>query len=184
MKISFGDSKEYEVEGEILDLLSLSYGNKLLEQIDNLDSTLQFGMKLVTKAVSKKLLESFGVNSKLPRGSDPTVFLVKAYIVLMRESLQKTHLKLTLDEQAQTVVDGKLTYDDMADFVAKMGVYLERLKGYGADSLAALGESDDSGSAALSSGSAGTELAADGDAAVGQDDGWQNHRTEALRALS
>lgn len=167
-----------DVEPDVLDYLTLHYGNQLLKTTDELDSTLQFGLKLVTKAVSKKLLESFGKKTKLPRGTDPTVYLVKAYIVLMRESLAHMHIHLEMD--GLTVVEGRVTYEGMDGFVERMGEYLEGLKSYvGSDSAGEPGEIEPP-----DTGSAGPELAASGPETFGQDDRRENHRSLALPNIS
>lgn len=178
MKIQIGEGKLYEVEPEVLDLLALQYGTKLLEQYSKMDATISFAMKVVTKQVVKELLKAFGVTPKLPRGADPSIFLLRAYIVLMRESLNMITLSLVSDEEINTIEAGHVTYSDLDAFTGKMAGYLEGLKEYGpgGGNVLVLPGTDQGGTR--------PELAPGGEEAVGEDDGGEDNFADLVPAFS
>lgn len=181
MKIRIGDGKEYTVDPIVLDFLTLKYGQRLLEQYRKMDNTLQFGMKIVTKQVTKELLKAFDVTSKLPRGTDPTEFLIRAYILLMRESLDMANLTLLADERADLIYDSEMDYEGLEEFPGRMHTLLEGLKAYAPTVPPALPEP---GTAETNPDRTRPELAAGGQEEVGQDDGWEDADSEFPLALS
>lgn len=189
MKVRLGEGKEYIVEPEILDLLALQYGNLLLEKYEKLDTTIQFGGKLLGKRMVGELAKTFNISPKLPRGSDPIVYLIRAWTVLMRQSLEMAVVQLVTDEAAGTIVDNHLTYEGMEHFQQEMAGYLERLKTYAsAANIPRLaegsGEMARDGGDTSDTGRGRPELATGGDEAQREDDGGKNHRLDALPAFS
>jgi len=186
VKIQINDGQLYEIEPELLDYLALTYGNRMLEFVDGLDNTLQLGMKLLTKAVTKKMLESFHVPSKLPRGSDPTVYMIRAYVLLMRESLDMAVLHCLADETG-SIGAATVSYEGMDQFEERMAMMLERLKTYAGAGIpetagsepqlvSAAGETDSSGT--------GPVLVARREETQWQDDGGENAYLVALPTVS
>lgn len=183
MKIQIGDGREYEVEAEVVDYLVLKYGLNLLTQYEKLDSTIQFALKVVSKQIVKEFLKAFGVNTKLPRGTDPSVFLIRAYIILANESMKRANLRLVADESSAQIYDQDLTFDDMETFPKLMAGYLENLKNY-ASSTKAVADSGRDKLPAPDLHRTGTELAAGGQEAERQDDGGQAPGSVFVPAIS
>lgn len=183
MNIQLGDGKEYHVEDEVVDYLVLKYGSRLLEQYEKLDSTIQFGMKIVTKQVVKEFLKAFGVDAKLPRGTDPSVYLIRAYIILMNESMKRANLKLVADESNNTIYEQQLTFSDIDAFPTKMAGYLENLKHYASasETVAAAGSTE---LPAPNLHRTGAELAAGGQETFRQDDGGEEYPGQLVPAIS
>jgi hypothetical protein len=181
VKIQLGEGKEYTVDPIVLDYLTLKYGQRMLEQYRKMDSTLQFGMKIVTKQVTKELLKAFGVSSKLPRGTDPSEFLIRAYIILMRESLDMANVRLLTDERANLVYDSEMDYEGLDEFPGRMNQLLEGLKAYAPTALSALPEP---GTAEGHSDRARPELALGGEEEEREDDGWEDADSELPLSVS
>lgn len=182
MKVQLGDGPAYEVEPEILDLLALQYGNLMLEKYNKLDTTVQFAGKLLGKKVVGEIAKVFGISPKLPRGSDPIIYLIRAYTVILRQSLDMATLTILTDETTRTVVDQRLEYDQarLPIFAETMAVYLERLKAYARTDIPRLADA----ASETDQGGTGPELVAGGDEEVGEDDGGENHYLVPLHALS
>lgn len=172
MKVQLGEGPAYEVESEILDLLALQYGNLMLEKYNQLDTTVQFAGKILGKRIVSELAKVFGISSKLPRGSDPIIYLIRAYTVILRQSLDMATLTIQTDETTHTIVDQRLEYDPerLTLFSQTMSVYLERLKAYARTDIPRLAEAT-----AADQGGTGPELVVGGDEEVGEDDGGENH---------
>lgn len=130
MKVTIGNGRTHEVDPEVLDYVTLHYGNMALEKYDKLDMAAQTGLKfLVKQFILKNFLKAFGLDAKLPRGTDPNVYLLRAYIILMRESLKHGNLHLVTDGEG-VIIDANMAYDGMEDLTPTMAGYLEDLKGY------------------------------------------------------
>lgn len=184
MKIQIGDGRVYEVAPEVLDYLTLQYGVQLLKKYEALDGTLQFGMKLVSKKMVTELLKTFGVSGKLPRGTDPSEYLIRAYIILMRESLAMANLRLVTDEALGTIEDQRMNYDDLEAFTPKMAGYLEELKHVVPHAgLEAPADSSTGIPAASDQRGAGAELAAGGEASEWEDDGGETPGRQLVPAF-
>lgn len=178
MKITIGSGETYEVDPEVLDYMALQYGNKVLEKYDALDITAQTGIKMLAKQfVLKPFLKAFGLSSKLPRGTDPNRYLIRAYVVMLRESLNMGHLRLAVDN-AGLIVNADLTYDHLEEFAPKMSVYLEELKGYAGNDGAGIRQLESDQNRAR------PELAVGGQEAQWQDDGRETDSGQFIPAVS
>lgn len=176
MKVRFG-GEEWEVESDVLDYAALKYGKQLLEMYDKLDSTVAFAGKIITKQVVNQLLDTFGVEKKLPRGTDPTEFLIRAYTLLMRESLKLMVLDFLVDEEAGSIVDMRVAHENPEQLVVEMKPILEALKAH-------VGRSDETGKLESDQDRTRPKLVAGGQEAVRQDDGGESTGTQLLPVVS
>lgn len=179
MKITIGNGEEHEVDPEVLDYLTLHYGNLLIEKYNTMDMAAQTGIKFLVKTwILKPFLKTFGLDAKLPRGTDPNLYMIRAYIVLMRESLNRGNLKLITDG-AGVIVDSTMTYSGMEDdFSPLMAGYLEELKHAGR------GNEERLLAAKPDQGRTGPELAISGQEAQWEDNGGETYRLQSLSPIS
>ena len=171
------DQQEYVVEDDILDYVALKYGQQLLDMDDKLDSTVAFAAKIITKQVVSQLLETFGVDKKLPRGTDPTEFLIRAYTLLMRESLKLMLLDFVVDEETLTIVDMRAHHEDTDALVTEMKPILEKLKEHA-------GGSNESGKLESDQDRTRPKLVAGREEAQWQDNGREAPGTATLPVVS